>query len=219
VRRALLSVAVAFAGVAGVIASGWALQAGALPPPMPAARVAADASDWFHEYRLAVDVFHFEHRRFEGACVRGWLRRRNGSKVRESLLSFTAGPILRVSGKRHVSVVARRRRRQFPPALLAADAGCSRMLAGTLAAAAQGVGHLTTERVFAANRPAVALELQLSREKRLTVFVSPRTDRPLVAFVDLDARKITARIYLQRATRGVLGRFRLLHRIKPESRR
>ena len=218
VRRALLSVAIAIAGVAGVIASGWALQAGALPPPKPAARVAADASDWFREYRLAVDIFHFDDRRVEGACVRGWLRRRNGPKIRESLLSFRAGPILRVSGKRHVALVAARRRGGFPPALLAADAGCSRMLAGTLAAAAQGVGHLTAERVYAANRPAVALELQLSRE-RLTVFVSPRTDRPLVAFVDLDGRKITARIYLQRVTRGVLGRFRLLHRINPEPTR
>lgn len=218
-RRALLSVAIAFAGVAGVIASGWALQAGALPPPKPAARVAADASVWFHEYRFAVDVFHFEHRRVEGACVRGWFRRRNRSKVRGSLLSFRAGPILRVTGKRHVSVVAARGRRRFSPRLLAADAGCSRMLAGTLAAAAQGAARLTTERAFAANRPAIALELQRSREVRLTVFVSPRTERPLVAFVDLDGRKITARIYLQRATREVLARFRLLHRIKPEPRR
>src|SRR4029077_3933683 len=119
------------------------------------------------------------------ACLRGWLRGRNGRKIRESLLAFRAGPILRVSKKRHVSVVAARRRRLFPPGLLAADAGCSRMLALTLAAAAQGMGHLTTERAYAANRPAIALEMQLSRERRLTVFVSPRTERPLVAFVDL----------------------------------
>jgi hypothetical protein len=219
VRRALLSVAIAFAGVAGVIASGWALQAGALPPPKPAALVAADASQWFHGYRLAFDVFHFEHRRVEGACVRGWLRRRSGGKVRESLLSFRAGPILRVTGKRHVSVVATRRQGRFPPTLLAADAGCSRMLAGALTSAAQGAGRLTSERSFAANRPAVALEIQLSREKRLTVFVSPRTERPLVAFVDLDGRTITARIYLQRVSRAMFARLRLLHRLKPEPRR
>jgi hypothetical protein len=218
VRRALLSVVIAFAGVAGVIASGWALQAGALPPPKPAARVAADASEWFHEYRLAVDVFHFDHRRVRGACIRGWLPR-DGRKVRASLLSFRKGRILRVSGKRHVSVVAATRRRHSPPGLLAADAGCSQMLARTLAAAAQGTAHLTTERAYAANRPALALELQRGREERLTLFVSPRTDRPLVAFVDLDRRKITARIYLQPATQAVLRRFRLLHRITPEPRR
>ena len=219
VRRALLSVAVALAGVAGVVASGWALQAAALPPPKPAARVAADASVWFHDYRLAVDVFHFDHHRTEGACLRGWLRRRNGSKTHESLLSFEAGPILRVLGRRNVSVVVAHRQPRFPPALLAADVGCSRMLARTLAAAAQGAAHLTTERAYAANRPAVALELRRGREGRLTLFVSPRTNRPLVAFVDFDGQKITARIYLQRVTRRVLAQFRILHRIKPEPRR
>jgi len=62
VLRALLSVAVGLAGAAGVAASGWAIQAAALPPPTPAARVAADASTWFHEHRFIVDVFHFEAR-------------------------------------------------------------------------------------------------------------------------------------------------------------
>lgn len=218
-RRALLSVAVAFAGAAGVAASGWALQAAALPRPKPAARVAADASVWFHEYRLVVGIFHFHHQRLEGACVRGWERGRNGSKLRTSLVSFRAGPILRVSGKRHVSVVEARRRRRFPPGLLAADVGCSRMLARTIAAAAQGSGRLTMERAYAANRPAIALEVQRGREERMTLFVSPATYRPLVAFVDLDGRKITARIYLPRVRRRVLAQFGLLHRIEPEPRR
>jgi hypothetical protein len=219
VRQALLSVAVALAGAAGVAGSGWALQAAALPPPKPAARVAADASVWFHHYRLAVDVFHFDKRRVEGACVRGWLQARNGSRIRGSLLSFEAGPILRVSGKRHVSLVAPGRRHRFPPGLLAADAGCSRMLARTVAAVAQGAGRLTMERAYAANQPAIALELQRSREVRLTLFVSPPTERPLVAFVDLDGQTIAARIYLQPVRPGVLQQFRLLHRIKPEPRR
>lgn len=202
-----------------MIASGWALQAGALPPPRPAARIAADASEWFQGYRLAVDVFHFGHRRVKGACIRGWLRRRNGGETRGSLLAFSAGPILRVSGKQHVSVVvAPPRRRRFPPGLLAADAGCTRTLARTLAAAAQNAAHIT-ERAFAANRPAIALELERGKRERLTLLVSPRKDRPLVAFVDLGTRKITARIYLQRVTRKVLARFRLLHRIMPEPRK
>ena len=97
-RRALLSVVVALAGAAGVTASGWALEATALPPPKPAAFVAADASVWLLEHRLAIDVFHFEHRRFKGACLRGWFRARNGTKTQASLLSFRAGPILRLSG-------------------------------------------------------------------------------------------------------------------------
>jgi hypothetical protein len=93
------------------------------------------------------------------------------------------------------------------------------MLARTLAAAAQGAGHLTMERAYAANSPAIAVEFQNGREKRLTLFVAPETERPLVAFIDLEGQKITARIYLQRVARRVLARFRLLHRIKPEPRR
>lgn len=217
VRRALVSVAVALAGAAGVTASGWALQAAALPPPKPAARVAADASVWFHDYRLAVDVFHFDHRRLEGACVRGWILRVPGEKTRASVLSFRTGRVLRVSGNDRVTVVeAPRRRRRVPPGRLAAEAGCSRLLAGTLARAAESGGHLTTERAYAANRPAIALELDRGNEERLTLYVSPRTDQPLVAFVDLDRRQITARIYLQRVTRRVLRRFGLLRRIIPE---
>jgi hypothetical protein len=219
VRRAFVSVVVAFAGAAGVIASGWALQAAALPSPKPAAQLAADASVWFHEYRLGIDVFHFQHRRIKGACVTTWGRRQNNRKVRTSVLAFSSGPILRVSGKRHVSVLVARRGRRFPPALLAADAGCSRLLSGALTTAAQNGGHITTERSYAANRPAIALEVQLGREERLTVFVSPRTERPLVAFVDLDRRKITARIYLQRVTRRALAQFRLLHEVRPRPKR
>jgi hypothetical protein len=219
VRRALVSVAVAFVGAAGVVASGWALQAAALPPPKPAARVAADASAWFHDYRLAVDVFHFDHRRSEGACVRDWKLRRGERKIRSSLLSFEAGPILRVSGAKNVSVVKARRLRRFPPGLLAAEAGCTRRLAGTLAAFAQGSGHLATERAYAANRPVIALELQRGEGERLTVYVSPGTDRPLVAFVDLERRHITARIYLQRVRRHVLRQFEILDRVKPEPKR
>jgi hypothetical protein len=220
VRRAFVSVAIAFAGAAGVAASCWALQAAALPPPKPAARVAADASVWFHEYRLAVDVFHFDHRRLKGACVRGWVVRHNGAKTRESLLAFEAGPIVRVSGKSRVSVVAVPHRRHWsPPARLAAAAGCTRMLAHMLVAAAEGGGRLSTERAYAANRPALALELNRGRKGRLTLYVSPRTDRPLVAILGRDGEQITARIYLQRVKRHVLRRFAILHRVKPEPRR
>lgn len=205
------------AGAVAVTASGWGLQAAALPPPKPAARIAADASVWFHDYRLAVDVFHFDHRRTRGACVRGWFPRRNGTQVRASFLSLR--PLLRMSGQRTVSVIVAHRRRRFSPGLLAADAGCTGMLSHALVAAAQSGGHLTTERAYAANRPAIALELERGKKERLTLFVSPRTERPLVSFVDLEGRKITVRIQLRRVTRRVLTRYRLLHRVEPEPKR
>jgi hypothetical protein len=93
------------------------------------------------------------------------------------------------------------------------------MLGKTLAAAAQSGGHLTAERAYAANRPAIALELQRGKRGRLTLYVSPRTNRPLVAIVDRAGEQVTARIYLQRVSRRVLRRFRILHRVRPEPKR
>lgn len=207
VRRALLSVAVALAGAASVTASGWALQAVALPPPTSATRVAADASAWFHEHRLVVDVFHVDGRRVEGACLRGWFPRPHRPKARASLLSLEAGPLL-VPERRHPWIAAGLRSDQ--PSRILAFIGCSGELAPALAAAAQTRDHLTTERGYAANQPAVALEVLHGRQERLTLYVSPRSYRPLVAFVDLEGRKATARLYLARMKSSLLGRFHLL---------
>lgn len=201
-RRALLSVAVGLAGAAAVTASGWALQAAALPPPTPAARVAADASVWFHEYRFVVAVFHYEHRRTEGACLRGWFRHVHGRKARGSLLSLR-------STRSHGARLPRR---------LAAAAGCSRELARAIVGAAQSGAHLTVSRSYAANRPAIALRVPRGKDKRLTLYVSPRTDRPLVAVVAIADHEATARLYLHPVTRRALARFHLLRRAEPRLR-
>lgn len=207
-RRALSSVAVAFAGAAAVILSGWALQAAALPPPTPATRVAADASAWLHDYRLVVDVFHVHHRRFEGACLRGWFAGPHEPKARASLLSLDSGRLIRIPARRH-ALLATGNEGRLPQRILAL-VGCSGQIATVLAAAAQsGDGHLTTERSYAANRPAVALELNGIRSARLTLYVSPRTFRPLVAFVDARGHVATARLYLARARPSLLRRFHL----------
>ena len=217
-RRALLSVAVCLAGAAGVTASGWALQAAALPPPTPAARVAAAASAWFHEYRLSVDVFHFHHRRTSGACLRGWFPGVSGSRDRASLLSLESGSVLRESNKHPVRLVMGHPSRRLP-ATLAVAAGCSGQLAAALATAAQSGAHLRVERSYAANRPAIALEVSRSNDERLTLYVSPETYRPLVVIVALDGREATARLYLSRVNLDVLTRFRLLRQVAPEPRR
>lgn len=213
VRRALLSVAVALAGAASVTASGWALQAVALPPPTSATRVAADASAWFHEHRLVVDVFHVDRRRLEGACLRGWFPRPHRPKARASLLSLGAGP-LRVPERRHPWIAAGLRSDQ--PGRILALIGCSGELAPALASAAQTRDHVTTERGYAANQPAIALEVVHGKQERLTLYVSPRSYRPLVAFVDLEGRKATARLYLARMKSSLLGRFHLLPRGREE---
>jgi hypothetical protein len=192
-----------------VTASGWALQASVLPAPRPATRVAADASAWFHDYRLTVDVFHVHHRRIKGACLRGWFPRARRPKARASLFSLAAGP-LQVPERRHPWVGAARHRDQ--PSRLLAFIGCSGELAPVLAAAAQSGGHLSSERSYAANQPAIALEVEHAKDERLTLYVSPRSYRPLVAFVDLEGRQATARLYLTRLKSSVLSRFHLLPR-------
>lgn len=212
-----MSVTVALAGAAAVTLSGWALQAAVLPPPTPAARVAADASAWFHEYRFVVDVFHLDHRRTTGACLRGWFPRRHKPKARASLLSLGSGRLVRVPARKHALLAAGREGRV--PRRILAVVGCSGQIAPILAAAAQsGASHLTTERSYAANRPAIALELDGNRSAHLTVYVSPRSFRPLVAFIDAHGREATARVYLARARPNLLRRFHLLQEGKASRR-
>lgn len=218
-RRTLLSVAIGLAGAAAVTTSGWALQAAALTAPEPADYVAAGASVWFHQHRLAIDVFHFDHRRMKGVCLRGWFPRPNGQKTRASLLSLTRGPVLRVSDDRRMSVALERRGGRRVPGRILALAGCSGELAPLLAAAAQGGGRLTTERSYAANQAAIALELVHGKTERLTLYVSPRTYEPLVAIVAKDSREATARLFLNRVNRRLLARFHLLRLVQPQPRR
>lgn len=207
-RRALLSAVVGLVGALGVMAGGWALQAGALPPPTSAARVATDASNWFHEYRLVVDVFHFDHRKESGACLRGWYGDVGGHRARASVLSLESGAILRTLPKRRVGVVAGHPSPLLPGSLALAS-GCSRELANILARAAQTGAHMAVSRAYAANQPAIALRVSRGVDKRLTLYVAPRTDRPLVAIVALADHEATARLYLSRATPSLLAHFHL----------
>jgi hypothetical protein len=207
VRRTLLSGTVALLGAAAVTTSGWALQAAALPPPARADRVAADASVWLHDYRLVVDVFHFHHRRFNGACLRGWYPGPGGVRTRASLLGFKSGLVLEVS-KRHVGRLAGRPEPWLPAQLLAL-VGCSGRLGQILAGAAQNSRKLRAERSYAANQPAVELKLKRNSDKRFELFVSPSTHRPLVCIVELNDLTATARLYPNRVTARLLKRFHL----------
>lgn len=206
-RRTLLSVAAGLAGDATVTASGWALQAAALPPPEHADRIAADASAWLHNYRLVVDVFHVDHRRMKGACLRGWFPNQTGVKTQASLLSLRGGPVFRLSERRRAVLESGPEIRGEHVRLLAL-AGCSGALARVLASAAQSGWDLSVERGFAADQPAVKLKLDPGRHEHIAVYVSASTYRPLVAVVVRKHRAATARIYLNRITPRLLHRFR-----------
>jgi hypothetical protein len=207
VRRTLTSAAVALAGAAAVTAGGWTLQAAALPPPAHADRVAADASAWLHDYRLVVDVFHVDHRRLTGACLRGWFSSPDGTKTRMSLLSVGSGTIFRLPEGRRVSTRTGAPGHPAPVGLMAL-AGCSAKLSSALAAAAQYDRDLRVERSYAANRPTLALKLERRHDERLTLYVSPKTYLPIVAIVQRDGHTATARLYLNRITPHLLSRFR-----------
>jgi hypothetical protein len=217
VRRTLLSVAAGLAGAAAVTASGWALQAAALPTPEHADRIAADASAWLHNYRLVVDVFHVDHRRLKGACLRGWFPNEAGVKTLGSLLSLRAGPVFELSGRRRAVLENGPGTRNDHVRLLAL-VGCSGKLARLLGAAAQSGWDLSSERAFAANQPAIELKLDHGRHEHFAIYVSPTTYRPLVAIVRRDHHAATARLYLNRITPRLLRRFRLPHENAPRRR-
>jgi hypothetical protein len=208
VRRTLTSVAVAFVGAAAVAAGGWALQAAALPSPEHADRVAADASAWLHDYRLVVDVFHIDHRRVKGACLRGWFPGPGRTTSLASVLSLGSGHVFRFTSGRRVSPGSRERDRQRPGGLMAL-AGCSAKLSSALASAAQSGQVLRIERGYAANQPAIALRVGRTHHERLTLYVSPKTYLPIVAVVDRGGHTATARIYLTRISPALLARWRL----------
>lgn len=212
VRRALVSVVVCLAGAGAVGAAGWSLQTVTLPPPARAARIAADASAWLHDYRYSIDVFRSQGRRLRGTCLRGWFPSRGHARrfVHGSLLVLQGGPVVvDTGGRRYVRFLAGTRRRGLP-GFLAIAAGCTSSLANDLYAAIQRNGHVSVERAYAANRPALALRVPPVRGERLTIYVSPRRYRPLVVTAAVGGSVATARIYLTRATQRVLSHYRRL---------
>lgn len=212
VRRALVSVVVCLAGAGAVGAAGWSLQTVTLPPPARAARIAADASAWLHDYRYSIDVFHSHGRTLRGTCLRGWYHRRGqaGPFVHGSLLVLQGGPVVvDTGGRRYVRFLAGTRRHGLP-AFLAIAAGCTSPLNNDLYAAIQRAGHVSVERAFAANQPALALHVPPVRGERLTIYVSPRQYRPLVVTATVGGSVTTARIHLTRATQRVQSHDRRL---------
>lgn len=202
-----MSVAIGVFGACGVAASGWALQAAALPAPKSADRVLADASTWLHEYRFAVDVFHAGPRPVRAACLRGAVVRR-GRPRPGGILSFGQRSVILVTTGGRVSLLSGSRLR-VPPARLAADAGCTGALELALVRAAQTGDHISVERAWAAHQPTLALEVQRGDQGRLTVYVSPKTSRPLVAVVHAKNLTVKTRLYLTRIAAPLLHRFHL----------
>jgi hypothetical protein len=199
VRRALLSVGVGLAGAAALAGAGWTIQSVALPQPAHADRLAVDVEAWFHYHRFAIDIFHSQDRRSRGECLRGWYAQVHHHLARGSILALAGGPVALTTARGRVEFASGRRRLGLP-AFLAARVGCTASLADELDMAAQSGLHLRVERAYAANQPVLALRLPRLSDERLSLYVSPRDYRPLVAIAAVDGRVAAARLYLARAT-------------------
>jgi hypothetical protein len=210
VRGALLSVVVCLAGAGAVAAAGWSLQRVVLPAPAQADRIAVSVSTWLRDYRYSIDIFHARGHRLRGACLHGWYPRSHRAHlVRGSVLVLDRGPIVLDTGAKHLRFVAGRPQRNLP-ARLAVSVGCTASLGNALYAAAQGGGHLSVERAYAANQPALALRVPQVHHERLTLYVSPLQYRPLVAIAEFEGRVATARLYLAHAPLRLRWRYRRL---------
>lgn len=207
-RGALVSVVVFLAGAGAVGAAGWSLQTATLPPPDRASRVAADVSTWLREYHYSIDIFHSHDRRLRGSCLSGWFPRSQGAMLRPGVMLALGGrTVVLDTGRKYLRFVVGRQRPDFP-ASLAIAAGCTTSLGNALYAATRASGDLSVERAYAANQPALALHLPPVRDERLTIYVSPRKYRPLVAIAAAEGRTATARLYLVRATLPLRKRYR-----------
>jgi len=197
------------AGATAVAGAGWALEAAALPPPEHADQVAAAAIGWLAEHPFAVDVFHAGHHRLHGACTQGSFRAGHGrGVVHGTLISLRPGPVV-VFARHHQVVRIHGAPLRFLPPSLAAAVGCPRRLASTLDRATHFGDSLRVERSYAANQPALKLELRRVHDERLTLYVSPQRARPLVAILARDGKVATARIYLGNTTPQALRHFHI----------
>ena len=210
-RRVLLSVAVGLAGATAVAGAGWTLEAAALPQPAHADEVTAKAIGWLAAHPSAVDVFHAGHHRLHGSCSAGVFRKDHTKRAFHGmLLSLRPGPVVLFG--QYKSFLIHGAPLPFLPRSLAAAVGCPGRIASTLDRAMQLGAPVTAERSYAANQPAVKIEIRRADDERLTLYVSPDGDRPLVAIVARDGKVAAARIYLRRATRRRIRRVHIPHR-------
>lgn len=214
---------------AGVIAVGcWALQAGALPSPTSADRIAARATFWLQRHPLILDSFHVGRGTTSGACLRGWFSDGRGPRVRGSLFAQQDSVWLAARLKRRLSLL---RGRALPAtrAALEVTLGCSRELQDLLIEAlregdplgakqSHGLGQATvaltlpnldSRLTLEISRHRYTLHLPTLKEERLTLYVAARTYKPLIAVAVGNGRRISARLSLVALTPAALARVRL----------
>jgi hypothetical protein len=163
--------AVAAFSVLVVAATGFSLQAAGLRRIPRANVVAARAATLLLDYRFATSTLHLGDRIVHGRCFHGWYEASNERPARGTLLVLDNGSSVQTIDSRPVR--AQDIANLLPESTLEL-AGCTKILGDRVAALAQFDDHIRLAATEVFGRPALAV-----RFERLTLLVSPKTDRPL----------------------------------------
>jgi hypothetical protein len=163
-----------------VFGAGWAVQAGVLPAPQRASLIAARAAAWLYRYRLVDSTFSIgAGSPVHATCVQTWFPTATGGSDRGTVLRLGSGSTVITVLPHHLDVLDRRHRE--PLWLTRAQlelAGCPRLLADTIAGAAQSLGRLSVSSARAMGRHVLLLHV-LTRPRRLIVYLASRTGEPI----------------------------------------
>ena len=155
-----------------VAAAGFSLQAAGLRATPKANAVAARAATLLLRYRFATSTLSVGARTVHGRCFHGWFESRNEHSARGTILVLDNGASVRSIDSQPLPDARGLTRLQPISALELA--GCTRVLGNRIAGLAQFDDHVRLAPTEVFGRSALAL-----RFRRLTLLVSPKTDRPL----------------------------------------
>lgn len=163
--------AVAALTVAAVGATCFSLQAAGLRHAPTANSAAARAATWMLRYRLATSTFQVGRRTVHGLCFHGWIEGLHERLVRGTILTLDNGASIRLIKEK--MLLAQGRYGLLPRAELDL-AGCTRVLGDQVAGLAEFDSNLRLQKTLLHGQRALAIRFQ-----RMTLIVSPKTDRPL----------------------------------------
>jgi hypothetical protein len=179
-RPFLASLLAALVMGAMVFGAGCAVQAGVLPVPQRAAVIAAHAAAWLYRYPLVDSTFSIgKGRPVHATCVSTWFPTAAGGSGPGTLLRLGSGSTVITDLPHDLDVLGRQHRE--PPGLIRAQlelAGCPRLLANTIAGAAESLGRVSVSPGRALGQRALLLHV-LTRNRWLIVYLAQRTGKPI----------------------------------------
>lgn len=179
-RPFLASLLAALVMGAMAFGAGWAVQAGVLPAPQRTAVIAARAAAWLDRYRLVDSTFSVgAGSPVHATCVQTWFPTATGGSNRGTVLRLGSGSTVITVLRHQLDVLDKRHREPLGLTLAQLElAGCPRVLADTIAGAAESLGRLSVSSTREMGRHVVILHI-LTPPRRLLVYLASRTDEPI----------------------------------------